>query len=47
MKSLHLDRRVNALSEKLKSVSSEGIRLDFDSFPEPEKQLCGVGKQED
>jgi hypothetical protein len=34
-----LDRRVGALSEKLKPVSSDVIRLDFDSFCEPEKQL--------
>ena len=27
------------LSEKLKDVPFEGIRVDFDSFPEPEKQL--------
>lgn len=27
------------LSEKLKDVPFEGIRIDFDSFPEPEKQL--------
>jgi len=39
MKSWHLDRRANALSEKLKSVSSDVIRIDFDSFCEPEKQL--------
>ena len=39
MKSSRLDRRVNALSERLKSVSSDVIRLDFDSFSEPEKQL--------
>jgi len=39
LKSWRLDRRVGALSEKLKPVSSEVIRLDFDSFSEPEKQL--------
>ena len=27
------------LSEKLKDVPFEGIRIDLDSFPEPEKQL--------
>ncbi len=27
------------MSEKLKPVSSDVIRLDFDSFSEPEKQL--------
>jgi hypothetical protein len=30
---------VGALSEKLKPVSSDVIRIDFDSFSEPEKQL--------
>jgi len=30
---------VSALSEKLKPVSSDVIRIDFDSFTEPEKQL--------
>jgi hypothetical protein len=39
MKSWQLDRRVDALSERLKSVSSDVVRLDFDSFSEPEKQL--------
>jgi hypothetical protein len=39
MKSWRLDRRVSALSEKLKPVSSDVVRLDFDSFTEPEKQL--------
>jgi hypothetical protein len=39
LKSWHLDRRVDSLSEKLKPVSSDGIRNDFDSFTEPEKQL--------
>jgi hypothetical protein len=39
MKSWQLDRRVGALSEKLKPVSSDVIRIDFDSFTEPEKQL--------
>jgi hypothetical protein len=34
-----LDRRVGALSEKLKPVSSDVVRFDFDSFTEPEKQL--------
>ena len=27
------------MSEKLKAVASDGIRIDFDSFTEPEKQL--------
>lgn len=39
MKSWRLNRRVGALSEKLKSVSSDVVRIDFDSFSEPEKQL--------
>ena len=39
MKSRRLDRRVGALSEKLKHVSSDVIRIDFNSFNEPEKQL--------
>jgi len=39
MKSWHLNRRMGALSEKLKPVPSEVIRLDLDSFSEPEKQL--------
>jgi len=39
LKPWQLDRRVDSLSEKLKPLSSEGIRIDLDSFPEPEKQL--------
>jgi len=39
LKSWHLDRKVGDLSEKLKPVSSDVVRLDFDSFTEPEKQL--------
>jgi hypothetical protein len=39
LKSWYLNRRVGALAEKLKPVSSDVIRLDFDSFSEPEKQL--------
>jgi hypothetical protein len=39
LKSWHLDKRVGSLSEKLKPASSDGIRIDFDSFTEPEKQL--------
>jgi len=39
LKSRRLDRRVDDLSEKLKPVSSDVIRLDFDSFTEPEKRL--------
>jgi len=39
MKPWKLNRRMGNLSEKLKDVPSDGIRIDFDSFPEPEKQL--------
>jgi hypothetical protein len=39
LKTWKLNRRVGNLSEKLKPVSFDGIRIDFDSFPEPEKQL--------
>lgn len=39
MKPLELNRRVGNLSEKLKGVPSDGIRIDFESFPELEKQL--------
>ena len=39
MKSWRLNRRVDALSEKLKPAVSDIVRLDFDSFSEPEKQL--------
>lgn len=39
MRSWRLNRRVGALSEKLKPVASDVVRLDFDSFSEPEKQL--------
>jgi hypothetical protein len=39
LKAWELNRRTSSLSEKLKSVPCEGIRVDFDSFPEPEKQL--------
>ena len=39
MKTWKLDRKLGNLSEKLKAVSSEGIRIDFDSFPEPERLL--------
>jgi len=34
-----LENRVETLSGKMKPALSEGIRIDFDSFPEPEKQL--------
>jgi hypothetical protein len=39
MKSWQLNRKIGALSEKLKPVQSDIVRLDFDSFTEPEKQL--------
>lgn len=39
MKAWELNRRTSSLSEKLKSVPCEGVRVDFDSFPEPEKLL--------
>jgi len=39
LKSWQLNRRVDDLSEKLKTVQSDVVRLDFDSFTEPEKQL--------
>jgi len=39
LKSWQLERKISALSEKLKPVSSDVVRLDFDSFTEPEKQL--------
>jgi hypothetical protein len=39
LKSWQLDRRVGALSERMKSVESDVVRIDFDSFTEPEKQL--------
>ena len=39
MKPWQLDRRVDGLSERLKDLPSECVRIDFDSFPEPEKLL--------
>jgi hypothetical protein len=39
LKSWQLNRRVSDLSEKLEPVQSDVVRLDFDSFTEPEKQL--------
>jgi hypothetical protein len=41
LKSWHLDRRVGALLEKLKSVSSDVIRIDFDSFSELRSSFSG------
>ena len=37
MKSSQLTKRIEELSEKLKPVASEGIRIDFNSFTEPEQ----------
>jgi hypothetical protein len=37
MKPSQLTKRINDLSEKLKPVASEGIRIDFNSFTEPEQ----------
>ena len=37
MKPSQLTKRIEELSEKLKPVQSEGIRLDFSSFTEPEQ----------
>jgi len=34
---LRLAKRIEELSSKLKPVHSEGIRIDFDSFTEPEQ----------
>jgi hypothetical protein len=39
MKTCELEKRVSDLSDKLKDAPCDGIRLDFDSFPEPEKLL--------
>jgi hypothetical protein len=37
MKPSQLTRRIEELSERLKPVPSEGIRVDFNSFTEPEQ----------
>ena len=37
MKPSQLTKRIEELSEKLKPVASEGIRIDFNSFTEPEQ----------
>jgi hypothetical protein len=37
LKHSQLTKRINELSEKLKPVPSEGIRIDFSSFTEPEQ----------
>lgn len=39
MKPWELKRRTKILSEKLRAFPCEGIRVDFDSFPEQEKLL--------
>ena len=39
MNNARLAKRVSDLAEKLKPVPSEGIRIDFDSFTEPEKYV--------
>ena len=39
MKPSQLTKRIEDLSEKLKPVPSEGIRLDFHSFTEPEQLI--------
>jgi hypothetical protein len=37
MKPAQLTRRIEELSEKLKPVPSEGIKIDFNSFTQPEQ----------
>ena len=37
MNNTQLNKRIEELSAKLKSVPSEGIRIDFSSFTEPEQ----------
>jgi hypothetical protein len=37
LKSSQLTKRIEELSSKLKPVASEGIRIDFNSFTEPEQ----------
>ena len=39
MKPSQLTKRIEELSEKLKPVKSEGIRIDFSSFTEPERPV--------
>jgi hypothetical protein len=39
MKPEQLTKRIEALSEKLKPVQLEGIKIDFYSFTEPEQLL--------
>ncbi|TFH22689.1 hypothetical protein E4G67_04065 [Candidatus Bathyarchaeota archaeon] len=37
MKSTQLTKRIEELTQKLKPVASEGLRLDFSSFTQPEQ----------
>ena len=37
MKPTLLTKRIEEFSEKLKPIASEGIRIDFNSFTEPEQ----------
>ena len=37
MKPLQLTKRIEELTQKLKPVASEGLRIDFSSFTEPEQ----------
>jgi hypothetical protein len=37
MKSTQLTKRIEELTQKLKPVASEGLRIDFSSFTEPEQ----------
>lgn len=37
MKPAQLTRRIEELTEKLKPIESEGIRIDFNSFTQPEQ----------
>jgi hypothetical protein len=39
LKPWQLNRRVGDLAGKLKPTESDGLRIDFESFPEQEKQL--------
>ena len=39
MKPAQLTKRIEELSEKLKPVPSEGIRIEFNSFTEPEQMV--------
>jgi hypothetical protein len=39
LKPWQLDRKIAALSEKMNTIQSDVVRLDFDSFSESERQL--------